>query len=307
MVNAGMEAIARKLFADLTLSWLVGRLVVFGPAIWLLFCRLNEATVEMVVLPDRDVMHTLRIDAFQLMAWGVAFILLRQLGPTRRPNHVEIAAAITICLIGELSSAAGLAALTIYLVATTVQDRAPRLAVATVFGALFVQQTIIPILYDVLVPIITRFDTMLVGSFVELTVRGSTWQGDTISVPWDHSIIVAAGCSSFRNVSLATLCWVSLTKLERPEWRRLDIGVLAIAAGFQIALNVTRIYLMALSDNMYLYWHTGMGSHIFAVTASAGAVLVCAFGARYVSIRTSAKIINSGGIEENNQGAEARA
>jgi len=292
MVNAGMQATTRALLRKppWSLSWLLARVVVFGPAILVLLRRLNEATVEMEVLPDRDVLHTLHIDAFQLLAWGVAFFLLWQLGPTRRPNRVDIAAAITICLIGGLSSAAGLVALTIFLTVTALLgDRsAQRLATATVFGALFVQQAIIPILYDMLVPILTRFDTMLVGFFAELTIRGATWQGDTISVPWDHSIIVAGGCCSFRNVSLATLCWVALTKLERPEWQPLDIGVLVIAAGFQIGLNVVRIYLMALSDNMYLYWHTGMGAHIFAVTASAGAVLICAFGARYVSCSRAA-------------------
>ena len=129
---------------------------------------------------------------------------------------------------------------------------------------------------------------MLVGSVVKLTISGANWQGNIISVPGDHAIEVVAGCCSFRNVSLAALCWIALTKLERPEWHRLDIVVLAAAAGCQIALNVVRIYLMALSDDMYLYWHTGMGAHIFSIVASVGAVLISAFGARWVSLRSAA-------------------
>jgi exosortase/archaeosortase family protein len=139
------------------------------------------------------------------------------------------------------------------------------------------------------VPTLTQFDTMLVGSVVKLTIGGATWQGNVISVPGDHSIEIVAGCCSFRNVSLAALCWIALTKLERPEWRSLDIVVLATAAGCQIGLNVVRIYLMALSDDMYLYWHTGMGAHIFAIVASVGAVLISAFGARLVSLRSATR------------------
>ena len=92
-----------------------------------------------------------------------------------------------------------------------------------------------------------------------------------------------SGCCSFRNVSLAVLSWVALTKLERPQWYPLDVAVLALAAGCQIVLNVVRIYLMALSPDMYTYWHVGTGERIFAIAASAAAVLISAFGARYVS------------------------
>jgi exosortase/archaeosortase family protein len=278
-----MSAVTRATIIRFTRSWILAQLVVFGPAAFLLICRLHEAAIEMEWLPDRDVMHAMHIDAFQILAWGVAFFLLGRLDSMRQPNFVDIAGAIIVCLIGGFSSAAGLAALSFFLSITASGD-VRRLAAATVFAALFAQQTVAPILYDLLMPTLTRFDAMLVGSVVELTISGGSWQGNFISVPGDHSIEVAGGCCSFRNVSIAALCWVALTKLERPEWQRIDLLVLAAAAGFQIALNIVRIYLMALSDDMYLYWHTGMGAHIFAIVASVGAVLISAFGARSVSL-----------------------
>ena len=281
-----MAAVTHTLFSRFSWSRILPHLIVFGPAAFLLICRLHEAAIDMQSLPDRDVLHVMHIDAFQVLAWGVAFCLLGRLGAPRQPRSVDIAGAIIVCVIGGFSSAAGLATLSL-LLALTASGDVRRLAAATVFAALFVQQAIIPILYDLVVPTLTQFDTMLVGSVVKLTIGGATWHGNVISVPGDHSIEIVAGCCSFRNVSLAALCWIALTKLERPEWRSFDIVVLATAAGCQIGLNVVRIYLMALSDDMYLYWHTGMGAHIFAVVASIGAVLISAFGARLVSLRSA--------------------
>ena len=64
-----------------------------------------------------------------------------------------------------------------------------------------------------------------------------------------------------------------------------------VAGQLALALNVVRIYLMALSDDMYLYWYRGMGAHIFPISASIGAVLISAFGARWVSLRSVDRLL----------------
>jgi hypothetical protein len=212
--------------------------------------------------------------------------LLGRLLPIRRPNAFDIVGAIIVGLVGCFSTAAGLAALSLFLIMTGPGD-VRRFAAATVFGALFAQQAIIPIIYDLLIEKMTQFDTVLVGTTVELTIRGATWHGNSITVPSGHHIEVMAACCSFTNVSLAFLSWVALTKFERPEWHRLDIVVLLAAAGSQILLNTVRIYLMAMSPEMYLYWHMGPGSRIFSAIASAAVVLISAFGARWVSLRAA--------------------
>jgi hypothetical protein len=281
-----MPTATPALFNRFTWSWFGSHLLVFGPAVFLLMCRIHESAIDMESIPERDVLHVMHIDAFQVLAWGVGFCLLGRLGSNRKPPAIDIAGTGIVCIIGFFSSAAGLATLAL-LLTLTASGEVRRLAAATVFAALFAQQAIMPILFDLLWPALTQFDTMLVGSVVKLTISGANWQGNIISVPGDHAIEVVAGCCSFRNVSLAALSWVALTKLERPRWHWLDIVVLATAAGCQIALNVLRIYLMAMSDDMYLYWHTGMGAHIFAIIASVGAVLISAFGARWVSLRST--------------------
>ena len=236
----------------------------------------------MEVLPDFEVMHAVHIDAFQILAWGAVVYLLKQAMPSRRTNISTIAGALGVIVIALFNSAAGVAALSVFLLMSSRGD-ARVIAVATIVAALFTQQAIVPIIYAALEAKLIHFDAMLVGTAVELTVKGATWQDNIITVPSGHAIEVMSGCCSFRNVSLAVLSWVALTKLERPQWYPLDVAVLSLAAGCQIVLNVVRIYLMALSPEMYVYWHVGTGQRIFAITASAAAVLISAFGARYVS------------------------
>ncbi len=208
--------------------------------------RFYAAAGDMEVLPDSDVMHAMHIDAFQILAWGVVMYLLKQVMPDRRANASAIAGALCVIVIAPFNSAAGVAALSAFLLMNSRGD-ARMIAVATIVAALFTQQAIVPIIYGLLEARLIYFDAMLVGTVVELTVNGATWQDNIIAVPSGHSIEVMSGCCSFRNVSLAVLSWVALTKLERPQWYPLDVAVLALAAGCQIVLNVVRIYLMALS------------------------------------------------------------
>jgi len=267
---------------------LAARFVLFGPATVILIRRLNDAALDLASLPRGWVLHETQVDTFQLLAWGVAFYLLGQLGPAREPKRSDIAGAIVVCLIGSLNSAVGLAALSLFLLVTAGGD-VRRRAVATVFGALFAQQAIVPILFALIVSELIKFDAMLVGTAVKLTITGASWQNNIIAVPSGHAVEIGVPCCSFRNVSLAALSWVALTKLERPEWRRLDLVVLATAAGFQILANTVRLYLIALSPEMYLYWHSGLGARIFAVGASAAAVLISVYGAHLVSAGTASR------------------
>jgi hypothetical protein len=258
------------------------RLVVFCPAAVILIRRLYDAAFD--AASAAQPWHAMQVDSFQLLAWAVAFYLLSRLRPGRDFRITDIAAAIVICVVGCLNAAAGLAALTLFLLVTGGSDIQWR-AVATVFGALFAQQAIVPSLFDLIGPTLTQFDAMLVGSAVKLTTAGAVWQGNIIAISSGHAIEISTVCCSFHNVSLTVLCWVALTKLERPEWRPLDLVVLCAAASCQVLLNTVRIYFMALSFEQYLYWHSGPGAHIFAACASIAAVLISAYGARLVSSR----------------------
>lgn len=139
------------------------------------------------------------------------------------------------------------------------------------------------LVFAVLSPELVQVDAALVGSAVKATIAGATWRGNLISTGHGHVIAIADACSSFANVSSALLVWVAVTKLERLEWRRRDLLVGAAAVAGQVLLNAGRIYLMALSWPLFLYWHDGPGAQIYVVAASVSSVLIAAAGARWAA------------------------
>jgi|SRR5579863_1685725 len=277
-------AIAQNWLTRMPAAWL-DRITIVTPAIIVFAHRLHQATSEFA--ERDDTLHVLRIDAFQLLAWGVVFYLLGERGSPRQPRWRELVAGAATGLIGIFAPPAiGLAALTIFLMAIAAGD-GRRLAAATVVAALFAQQVIAPIVFDLLVDSVTRWDAVLVGAMVKATIVGATVDGNIISVPSGHAIAILSGCCSLHNISPAILAWVALTKFERPRWRWGDLAVLVAVVACQVLGNAARIYLMAQSYDWYLVWHTGIGSKIYACCASAAAILVSAYGAHMVT-RTGA-------------------
>lgn len=81
-----------------------------------------------------------------------------------------------------------------------------------------------------------------------------------------HGIAIEEGCSAFHNMSLATLIGLSLIKLETLSMERFHWWILAAMAGASVALNATRIAMMAQSYQMYDYWHNGAGVPVVQFT-----------------------------------------
>jgi exosortase/archaeosortase family protein len=73
-------------------------------------------------------------------------------------------------------------------------------------------------------------------------------------------MVILPACSSLANVSLAFLCWVSVSQwLEhRPAWQ--DYLWCSLACASVVALNVARISIMGLSHWHYLTFHYGWGA-----------------------------------------------
>jgi exosortase/archaeosortase family protein len=136
------------------------------------------------------------------------------------------------------------------------------------------------VLFAALGPEIVKIDATLVGLATKMFVPGATWVGNIISTTPTFSIVVEEGCSSFSNVSLALLCYMGVSRLERAEWRRGDLWVVCAVCAGQILLNAGRIFAMAQSYPLYQFWHEGAGAQIYAVAASTSAVLISAIGTR---------------------------
>jgi exosortase/archaeosortase family protein len=77
-------------------------------------------------------------------------------------------------------------------------------------------------------------------------------------------IYIMERCSSFHNISLAVLIWLSLVKLGRAEIRTAQLIALGAAILTIICLNMLRILLMTPSPEAHHFWHQGNGTIIFS-------------------------------------------
>jgi exosortase/archaeosortase family protein len=89
--------------------------------------------------------------------------------------------------------------------------------------------------------------------------------GADIIAPNGFTIFLEPPCSAFHNITVATLIWLALIKIERLEFLRSDWWALAIMIAATAILNTIRIALMAQSEPMLLYWHDGQGVVIVSV------------------------------------------
>jgi hypothetical protein len=72
-------------------------------------------------------------------------------------------------------------------------------------------------------------------------------------------MVVLAPCSSLANMSLAFLCWVSITQWAKHRWSAMDLVWSSLASASVIIVNVTRISLMGVSRGHYEAIHNQWG------------------------------------------------
>lgn len=97
--------------------------------------------------------------------------------------------------------------------------------------------------------------------------------GASLSVRGDWSILILEGCSSFHNLSLAALIWLSILKLADYPATPRAIRALAVSAALVVAINVGRILAMLPSSGAFHFWHEGTGSTVVALASVLAAVI----------------------------------
>ncbi len=220
------------------------------------------------------------IGAFQILGWFAVLRLLYLQTSSAPASRRDFWAAGVVGAIDLLPSgkatwiAATLAALYIY--AGNEKGSNGR-AGAAVLGALSVQSLWGPTLFSLFTVYLLRADAALVGVALKLTRGGFDWHENVISTQ-GFTVGIYNDCSSFHNISLAALCWISLTKLHRPTFIRSDFKFGAAACLAMIALNAARLYAISLGRESFAFWHDGAGAQIFAVTASFIIAAICAWG-----------------------------
>ena len=124
-------------------------------------------------------------------------------------------------------------------------------------GAVILLAATVPMLwsrlvFDLFANFILSVDASLVGWML-----GTRRSGNMVEFA-DHSgtLVIFPSCSSLANISLALLCWVTISATVRHEWRAQDIFWCLLACSSVVAVNVIRISLMGLSSANYHMLHT---------------------------------------------------
>jgi exosortase/archaeosortase family protein len=223
------------------------------------------------------------IGAFQFMAWYVIFGLFRASDPDPAARWRDLLVAAALCLLLSLpmSRAIWVAAVGIAIYLFIFNRGDPQLrAAATVLVGLSVQEYWGRIFFNLVAFPLLRAETAAVGTILAAVRPGTAWQDNMIAGPNGFGIVVYTACSSFHNVSLAVLCWLTVSRWrQQNKWRR-DLVMLSVVAGTMILLNLLRLCLMAWDMDHYDYWHTGPGADIFAITASLVILLISLCGSR---------------------------
>ena len=131
-----------------------------------------------------------------------------------------------------------------------------------------------PGIFHLLSPWVLKLETVVVQAV--LTPMGGFSRTDlVISTGGDHGIMIEEGCSAFQNVSLASLIWISLVKLDTLTMRAGHVWICAAMAAATVGLNTVRLALMAQSTSMYQFWHNGGGVPIVSLTMLATMLIIC--------------------------------
>jgi hypothetical protein len=153
------------------------------------------------------------------------------------------------------------------------RDDLNRKAAGTVAAAVAVQAVWAPLVFSKIAFLLLQIDAGVVGWLVGQIVPGASWGGTVVYTPSGHDVMITSPCASFHNLSLASLCWVTLTMLHRPYWLKSDLYVGLVALLVQFGFNVWRLVFVCLSLPMYEFWHDGFGKHIFSAVATACAII----------------------------------
>jgi hypothetical protein len=228
------------------------------------------------------------VTVFQYIAWYTIFYRLSSSDSVKVANWRHILSITVICLFvflpakGIWVAGTGIA---VFCLISNRNDLKMR-AAGVVLAALSVQEFWGHIVFQLISFPLLQAETAVVGTLLQLTWAGTVWHDNTITMPSGHGILLYPYCSSFHNVSLALLCWVTVTNLINLNWEHSHYATGAMAVVAMIIFNTGRLYLMALGPYSYHFWHEGAGSDIFQIGASLSVLLLTLCGSRLFMGRT---------------------
>ena len=225
------------------------------------------------------------VGVFQLMAWYAIFRLLASSNPAAIAQLRDFWIAVALCCLVLVPSARMIwvAALGVAVFAWLFNGDDPKLrGAAIVLAALSVQEFWGRMVFKLFALPLLSAETAVVGTMLQAVRPATVWRDNVITGPNGHGIVVYDLCSSFHNLSVAALCWLTVRSLRDHNWQVRDFVTGSVVGVTMVLFNMTRLCLMAWNDDLYQYWHDGPGSQIFAVGASTAILLISLYGSRPV-------------------------
>lgn len=183
---------------------------------------------------------------------GVSLVLTERIGDVQKTDLVVSAALLPLVAL-PIGAASWLAVtlLSLYvLIFGRPLDSLRRGAI--VLLALTVPMFWSRLIFNLFAKYILEIDAIFVG-----WVLGTERRGNLVEFVDDSgSLAILPSCSSLANVSLALLCWVTVSQFARHKWRSQDILWCLLACFSVFAVNVLRVSLMGVNGSFYLLLHS---------------------------------------------------
>jgi hypothetical protein len=136
------------------------------------------------------------------------------------------------------------------------------------------------LLFNLFARFILEIDAIFVG-----WILGTHRTGNLVEFA-DHSgsLAIFPSCSSLANVSLALLCWVTVSQFAQHQWRPRDIFWCLLACLSVFAVNVLRISLMGINGSFYLMLHTPIAEVLLNVVMFGLVLSISLAGVRHDAV-----------------------
>lgn len=148
-------------------------------------------------------------------------------------------------------------------------------------GAVILLAATVPMLwsrlvFDLFANFILSIDAALVSQLL-----GTHRSGNMVQFA-DHSgtLVIFSSCSSLANVSLALLCWVTISEAVGHHRRAEDVFWCLLACSSVVAVNVLRISVMGLSSANYQMLHSQPAEILLNIIIVILVVSICVAGTR---------------------------
>jgi hypothetical protein len=229
------------------LGWAVAFLSTFEISIVILFSCISGVAL---ILRDR----TTGVHAFEI-ALGAGFIFL------------------VILPIAPLSWIA-VTGLSLYILFSTDVDESRR-------GALILLATTVPVFWSRLLFQFFASPILAADATLASWLLGTHRTGNLVEFA-DHSgqLVIFPPCSSMANVSLAFLCWVTLSQIVSHKKSNYDFLWCLLACAAVVAVNVTRLSILGLSEWHYVTFHNQWSDAVVNLVTLGLIVGVSALGVR---------------------------